>query len=73
MKICLKDKNDDTKNSSIFKMFFSNLAQNLIYKRPSSSIFFTESKVSSYYDDVKFKELNITSKNITFFERFKRI
>ena len=65
MKICLKDKNDDTKNSSIFKMFFSKLAQNLIYKRPSSSNFFTESKVSSYYDNVKLKDLNFEFSEIS--------
>ena len=60
--ICLKDRNEidfnDTKNCSLFKSFFSNLAQNLVSKLPPSPNVFTESKVSSYYDDVKFKDLN---------------
>ena len=60
--ICLKDKNEivfnDTKNCSIFKNFLSNLAQNLVSKLPPSLNVFTESKVTSYYDDIKFKDLN---------------
>ena len=60
--ICLKDRNEivfnDTKNCSIFKSFFSNLAQNLVSKLPPSPNVFTESKVASYYDDIKFKDLN---------------
>ena len=42
---------NDTKNCSIFKSFFSNLAQNLVSKLPPSPNVFTESKVASYYDD----------------------
>ena len=61
--ICLKDRNEivfnDTKNCSIFKSFFSNLLQNLISKLPPLSNAFTESKVASYYDNIKFKNLNI--------------
>ena len=38
--------------------FFSNLAQNLVSKVPPSSNVFTESKVASYYDDIKYKDLN---------------
>ena len=49
---CLKNKNEivfnDTKNYSIFKSFFSNLAQNLVSKLPPPNVF-TESKVASYY------------------------
>ena len=60
--ICLKDKNEivfnDTKNCSIFKSFLSNLAQNLVSKLPPSLNAFTESEVASYYDDIKFKDLN---------------
>ena len=60
--ICLKDRNEivfnDTKNCSIFKSFFSNHAQNLVSKLPHSSNAFTESKVASHYDDIKFKDLN---------------
>ena len=60
--ICLKERYEivfnDTKNSSIFKSFFSNLAQNLVSKLPESPNVFTESKVTSYYDDIKFKDLN---------------
>ena len=60
--ICLKERNEivfnDTKKYSIFKSFFSNLAQNLGYKLPLSPNVFTESKVASYYDDIKFKDLN---------------
>ena len=58
----LKDRNEivfnNTKNCSIFKSFFSNLAQNLVSKLPPSPNVFTESKVASYYDDIKFKDLN---------------
>ena len=60
--ICLKDRNEivfnDTKNCSIFKSFFSNHAQNLVSKLPPSPNAFTESKVASHYDDIKFKDLN---------------
>ena len=60
--ICLKDRKkivfSDTKNCSIFKSFFSNLVQNLVSKLPHSPNVFTESKVASYYDDTKFKDLN---------------
>ena len=61
--ICLKDRHEivfnDTKNCSVFKSFFSNLAQNLVSKLPPSPPnVFTESKVASYYDDIKFKDLN---------------
>ena len=60
--ICLKDRNEivfnDTKNCSILKSFFSNLAQNLVSKLPHSPNVFTESKVASYYDDIKFKVLH---------------
>ena len=58
----LKDRNkivfNDTKYCSIFKSFFFNLAQNLVSKLPPSANVFTESKVASYYDDIKFKNLN---------------
>ena len=61
-KICLKDINktvfNDTKYCSIFKSFFSNLAQNLVSKLPPSPNVFTESKVAFYHDDIKFKDLN---------------
>ena len=47
--ICLKDRNEkvcnDTKNSCIFKRFFSILAQDLVSKLPSSPNVFTESTV----------------------------
>ena len=60
--ICLKHRNEivfnDTKNCNIFKSFFSNLAQNLLFKIPPSQNAFTESKVASYYGDIKFKDLN---------------
>ena len=60
--ICLRDRNEivfnDTKNWSIFKSFLSNLAQNLVSKLLPSPDVFTESKVASYYDDIKFKDLN---------------
>ena len=60
--ICLKDRNEivfnDTKNCSVFKSFFSNLVQNLVSKLPLSPTAFTESKVASYYDDIKFKGLS---------------
>ena len=60
--ICLKDRNEtvfnDTKNCSIFKSLFSNLAQNLVSKLPPSPNVFTESEVASYYDDIKSKDLN---------------
>ena len=60
--ICLKDRNEivfrDTSNCSIFKSFFSNLAQNLVSKLPPLPNVFTEFKVASYYDDIKYKDLN---------------
>ena len=60
--ICLKQRNEivfnDSKNCSIFKSFFTNLAQILVSKLPPSPNVFTESKVASYYDDIKFKDLN---------------
>ena len=49
---------NDTKNCSIFKSFFFNLAHNLASKLPPSANVFTESKVASYYDDIKFKNFN---------------
>ena len=49
---------NNTKNCSIFKSFFSNLVQNLVSKLPLAPNVFTESKVASYYDDIKFKDLN---------------
>ena len=49
---------NDTKNYSISKSFFSNLDQNLVSKLPPSPNVFTKSKVASYYDDIKFKDLN---------------
>ena len=56
--ICLKDKNEivfnDTKNYSIFKCVFSNRAQNLVSKLPPSPNALTESKVASYYTNIKF-------------------
>ena len=60
--ICLRDRNEivfnDTKNCSNSKSFFSNLVQNLVSKLPPSPNVFTESKVASYHDDIKFKDLN---------------
>ena len=53
--ICLKDKNEivfnATKNCSIFKNYFSNLAHNLVSKLTLSPNIFTESKIASYYDN----------------------
>ena len=49
--ICLRNKNEiafnDTKNCSIFKSFFYNLAQNLVSKLAPSPNAFTESKVTT--------------------------
>ena len=60
-KICLKDRNEivfnNTNNCFISKCVFSNLAQNL-FKLPPTPNVFNESKVASYYDDIKYKELN---------------
>ena len=60
--ICLMDRNkivfNNAKNCSIFKSFFSNLAQNLVSKLPLPPNVFTESKFPSYYDDIKVKDLN---------------
>ena len=62
--ICLKDKNEivfnATKNGSIFKTYFSGLAQNLVSKLPLLPNIFTESKITSYYDN------NTMSKNLNF-------
>ena len=56
--ICLKDKNEivfnDTKNCSIFKCVFSNLAENLVSKLPPSPNALTESKGASYYTNITF-------------------
>ena len=53
--ICLKDKNqivfNDIKNCSIFKNYFSSLAQNLGSKLPLLPNIFTESKITSYYNN----------------------
>ena len=49
---------NDTNNCSVSKSFFSNLAQNFVFKLPLSPNVFTESKVASYYDDIKLKDLN---------------
>ena len=40
-----------TKNCSIFKNYFSSLAQNLVSKLPLLHNTFTESKIASYYDN----------------------
>ena len=68
--ICLKDKNEiffnNRKNCSIFKSFFSNLAQNIVSNLPLSPNVFTESKVASYYDNSKFKNLNFLKTFQTF-------
>ena len=62
--ICLKDKNqivfNDIKNCSIFKNYFSSLAQNLVSKLPLSPNIFTESKIASYYNN------NVVSKDLNF-------
>ena len=62
--MCLKDKNktvfNATKNCSIFKNYFSSIAQNLVSKLPPSPNVFTESKVASYYED------NSVSKDLNF-------
>ena len=62
--ICLKDKNqivfNDIKNCSIFKNYFSSLAQNLVSKLPLSPNIFTESKIASYYNN------NVMSKDLNF-------
>ena len=55
---------NNTKNYSIFKSFFSNLIQNLISSLPPSPNAFTESKVASYYDNIKF--LNFKLKELKF-------
>ena len=63
--ICLKVRNEivfnDTKNCSIFKSVFSNLAQNLVSELPPSANVITESKIISYYDNIKFKD-NLSGK-----------
>ena len=48
---CLKDKNESSS--------FCSLAQNLVSKLPPSPNAFTESKIPSYYDNIKFKDLNL--------------
>ena len=62
--ICLKDKNqivfNDIKNCSIFKNYFSSLAQNLVSKLPLLPNIFTESKIASYYNN------NVVSKDLNF-------
>ena len=62
--ICLKNKNqivfNDIKNCSIFKNYFSSLAQNLVSKLPLSPNIFTESKIVSYYNNI------IVSKDLNF-------
>ena len=63
--ICLKVRNEivfnDTKNCSIFKSVFSNLAQNLVSELPPSPNVITESKIISYYDNIKFND-NLSGK-----------
>ena len=80
--ICFKNKNqivfNDIKNCSIFKNYFSSLAQNLVSKLPLSPNIFTESKIASYYNNnVVSKDLNFqlleTSPEKIYFERFKPI
>ena len=78
--ICLKDKNEidfnDTKHCSLFKSFFSNLAQNLVLKLPLSANVFVKSKVASYYDNIKSKDLNVKFSEIStekYFEKSKPI
>ena len=62
--ICLKDKNEivlnATKNCSIFKNYFSDLAQNLVLKLPPSPNIFSEFKVVFYHDN------NAVSNNLIF-------
>ena len=62
--ICLKNKNqivfNDIKNCSIFKNYFSSLAQNLVSELPLSPNIFTESKIVCYYNN------NVVSKNLNF-------
>ena len=49
-----------TKNCSIFKNYFSSLAQNLASKLPLSSNILTKSKIASYYNN------NTVSKDLNF-------
>ena len=53
--ICLKGKNgkafERTKKCFIFKNSFSSLVQNLVSKLPPPYNIFTESKVTSHYDN----------------------
>ena len=62
--ICLKDKNqivfNDIKNCSIFKNYFSGLAQKLVSELPLSPNIFNKSKIESYYSD------NVMSKDLNF-------
>ena len=62
--ICLKNKNqimfNDIKYCSIFKSYFSSLAQNLVSKPPLLPNIFTESKITSYYNN------NVVSKDLNF-------
>ena len=53
--ICLKDK-----NCSIFKNYFSSLAQKLVSKLPLSPNLFTESKIAFYYNN------NVVTKDLNF-------
>ena len=61
LNICLKDRNEivfnNTKTCSIFKSFFSNLAQNLVSKLLPSPNVFTKSKVASYSNSIRFLEV----------------
>ena len=62
--ICLKDKNqivfNDIKNCSIFKNYFSSLAQKLVSELPLSPNIFNKSKIESYYSN------NVMSKDLNF-------
>ena len=51
---------NDIKNCSIFKNYFSSLAQKLVSKLPLSPNIFTESKIASYYNN------NVVSKDLNF-------
>ena len=61
---------NDTKNCSIFKNYFSSLAQNLASKLPLLPNIFTESKVAFYYNnntvikDLNFQLLETSPKKI---------
>ena len=51
---------NEIKNCTIFKNYFSSLAQNLVSKLPLSPNIFTESKIASYYNN------NVVSKDLNF-------